>query len=281
MASSTASSTASLTSCPLKKGVYSHSGPSDIRSPCPLINSLANHGYIPRDGRNVRASELTAAMNEVGLSSALGAVFSHPIFNENNKAFGQNLEAPKQPRSFFGNVWYLFRNPWAALFSAFAMRKPGQEDSAGTKCINIDQLGLPGVVEHDISLTRRDHQQGDNITLQPDLVRDLLASSTDGKTLTAADLAALRRRRIDKQHEVNPGLYYGPLQHQIACTEIALVLDVFGDGDKVRCDYARAFFQEERLPIEEGWKRRRWWSLGFLELGKTVMKVKKLVGVDV
>ncbi|KAK3938601.1 hypothetical protein QBC46DRAFT_389835 [Diplogelasinospora grovesii] len=160
------------------------------------------------------------------------------------------------------------------------MRAPGQTDSSNHRILNLDQLALPGVVEHDISLTRRDCAQPQgNLAPQPDLIRDLLASSSDGETLTAEDLANLRRHRIAVQKKDNPGLFYGPMQHQIACTEIALVLDVFGDGDKVRCDYAKAFFQEERLPLQEGWKKRSWWrSLGFMELGKTVGKIKTLVG---
>jgi Peroxidase, family 2 len=91
----------------------------------------------------------------------------------------------------------------------------------------------------------------------------------------------LRRRRIHKQLEVNPGLTYGNPQHQVACTEIALILKVFGDGQKVRCDYIRALFQEERLPIQEGWKKRRWWSIGFLELMKTATRVKKVIGIEI
>ena len=270
----------------LQKGTYSPSTPSDLRSPCPLINCLANHGHIPRDGRGVRPSELTAAMNEVGLSAALGAVFANPIFLEHKEPKSAAEQTKKdnaqQSRSFLGYIWYLVRNPWAVLFSAFGMRRQGQTDSMGNRCLDLNQLGLSGVVEHDISLTRHDHQQGDNLSRQPDLIKDLLASSSDGgEYLRAEDLAALRRRRIGKQREVNPGLTYGPMQHQIACTEIALILDVFGDGKKLRCDYARAFFQEERLPIKEGWERRRWWSLGFLELGRTIGKVKALVGVTV
>jgi hypothetical protein len=26
--------------------------PGDLRSPCPALNALANHGFLPRDGRN-------------------------------------------------------------------------------------------------------------------------------------------------------------------------------------------------------------------------------------
>ena len=220
-------------------------------------------------------------MKEVGLSTALGAIFSNPIFLEHKEpktaAEMRKKAASQRSHSFLGYIWYLIRNPWAVLFSAFGMRRPGQEDAAGKKCLNLDQLGLPGVVEHDISLTRRDHAQGDNLSRQPDHSEDLVASSSDGgHTLSAEDLAALRRRRIEKQKEVNPGLVYGPLQHQIACAEISLILDVFGDGSKVRCDFARAFFQEERLPLQEGWKKRRWWSLN-----RTIGKVKQLTGIQV
>ncbi|KAK1233465.1 hypothetical protein PQX77_003361 [Marasmius sp. AFHP31] len=28
-------------------------GPDDLRSPCPGLNALANHGFLPRDGRNI------------------------------------------------------------------------------------------------------------------------------------------------------------------------------------------------------------------------------------
>ena len=250
-----------------------------------MLNSLANHGYLPRDGRNVHAGELTSAIHDVaGFSSALGAVFSHPIFLEHKQPPGDadSPPPPPPPRSVWAGVWHLLRNPSAILFR-FGMRRPGQTDAAGKRCLNLDQLALPNVIEHDISLTRRDYQQGDNIRPQPDLVQDLLASSSDGgQTLTAEDLAALRRRRIATQKEANPGVLYGPLQHIFACAEIALLLDVFGDGKKVRCDFARALFQEERLPVQEGWTRRRGCKrLGIFELGRTTIKIKGLIGVKV
>ena len=34
-------------------GVFRAAGPSDLRSPCPAFNTLANHGYFPRDGTGV------------------------------------------------------------------------------------------------------------------------------------------------------------------------------------------------------------------------------------
>jgi hypothetical protein len=274
-AASTSESTPLLSSN-LPRGTYAHSGPSDLRSPCPLINSLANHGYINRDGRNIPASQLNAAMNEIGLSRALGTVFAQPIFNEHQDPKTAHLR--KQP-SLLARLWALIRNPWI-MMAAFGMRRRGQVDAKGKKVLDLSQLAIPGVVEHDISLTRRDRQQNQgSVALQPDLVQDLLASSADGKVLTMEDLAAFRKRRIQRQLDDNPGLKYGAQEHGIGCTEIALVLDVFGNGKSIPCDYARAFFQEERLPVREGWRKRWLWTLGFLELASSVKKVKAVMGL--
>lgn len=45
-------------------------GPGDLRSPCPGINTLANHGLLPRDGRNIDLEVL-------GEATALGYNMEH------------------------------------------------------------------------------------------------------------------------------------------------------------------------------------------------------------
>jgi len=40
-------------------------GPGDLRSPCPALNTLANHGYIPRDGRNMYFRQLINVQTEI------------------------------------------------------------------------------------------------------------------------------------------------------------------------------------------------------------------------
>ncbi|KLU85627.1 hypothetical protein MAPG_04649 [Magnaporthiopsis poae ATCC 64411] len=39
-------------------------GTNDLRSPCPMLNALANHGFLPRDGRNVSMEQLIAGFKE-------------------------------------------------------------------------------------------------------------------------------------------------------------------------------------------------------------------------
>ena len=256
-----------MPSAPLQRGDYAPVKPGDLRSPCPAINALANHGYIPRDGRNVRANEILDGMNQYGLGSFLGAVFTHPIFLE------QSSKSTKKP-----TWWNTLVHPFATAFASFGMREPEQRDADGVACLNLDQLALHNVVEHDVSMTRLDFAQGDNNTAQPQLIADLLASSSNGKTITIPDFVGLRKRRYEKQKEDNQKLEFQGMQVQIACTEIALILKVFGNGKEVPVDYVRAFFQEGRLPRNEGWLKRRWWTLGLIELNMLASKIKGFLG---
>ncbi|KZM21430.1 uncharacterized protein EKO05_0006230 [Ascochyta rabiei] len=255
------------------KGMYVPAGPDDKRSPCPMVNSLANHGYLPRDGRNVLAHEIKAAMNEAGISATLNALFVNAIYNVHKEK--------DEKDKLLSRVWTTACDPWT-LLSRFGMRRPGQTDSFGRPILDLDQLALPGAVEHDISLTRRDHDQKEgNCARQEDLVDDLLASSTDRKNITREGLAGLRRRRIATQREDNPGLTYGPLQHEMSCGEIALILGVFGDGKSAPYDFVAPFLQEERLPIKEGWTKRWWWTLGLVEVKIIATQVKSLIGLQI
>ncbi|KAI1848720.1 hypothetical protein JX265_005654 [Neoarthrinium moseri] len=264
------------------KGTYIPSGPNDLRGPCPVINSLANHGYLPRDGRDCRVGDFTAAMHALGISPVLGATLSNPIFLERVVPGLKGDDVVQPSRSLLGKIWYIVRNPWAIAFTGFGMRRPGQVDSMGNKCLGLDQFALHGAVEHDISLSRWDIAQGDNHTRQPELVKRLLESSSDGgKTLTLEDLANFRRRRIEEQKESNPEVTYEKKQHQTACGEIALILSVFGDRKSIPCEYVRALFLEERLPVQEGWKKRQWWTVGLVELERVVSKVKKFIGLQI
>ncbi|KAF2398698.1 Cloroperoxidase [Trichodelitschia bisporula] len=38
---------------------------SDSRSPCPALNALANHGYLPHDGKNITAATFSTAIQSV------------------------------------------------------------------------------------------------------------------------------------------------------------------------------------------------------------------------
>ncbi|CAG9952849.1 unnamed protein product [Clonostachys rosea f. rosea IK726] len=43
---------------------WAPAGPSDSRSPCPGLNTLANYGYLPRDGKAIPMSKFISAITE-------------------------------------------------------------------------------------------------------------------------------------------------------------------------------------------------------------------------
>ncbi|KAF4602768.1 hypothetical protein EYR40_005985 [Pleurotus pulmonarius] len=59
--------------CPPQEG--------DVRSPCPALNTMANHGYINRSGKNLTAAALTSALQKCyNLSLPLAIVLSYGGF---------------------------------------------------------------------------------------------------------------------------------------------------------------------------------------------------------
>lgn len=257
------------------KGTFSPAQPTDLRSPCPMINCLANHGFLPRDGRSVHAAEMYDAVSGAGLGIVLASGFTTVAFREYHPTSAHNTNNKPKPKPK-GWLMQLLAN----LAKHIGMRRPGQTDAMGRPVLDLDELARPGVIEHDISLTRRDHQQPQgNNALQRDLVEELLEASKDGKMITREDLANYRKKRIAVQKEENPEAYYGTFEHLLSCGEISLILSMIGDGGKVPVNYLRAFLLEERLPLQEGWKPRRWWKLGFIALQIDIVRVWRLVGV--
>lgn len=130
-------------------------------------------------------------------------------------------------------------------------------------------------------MSRRDFAQGDNHSKQEDLVEDMLASASDGKNITVNDWAKFRVRRIEQQKRDNAKLEFGPAQNAMGLAETAFIQKTFGDrsrGWTVPVSYMAALFGEERLPIEEGWRKRWWWPVGFIELTSQAQVFKKVVG---
>jgi len=52
----------------------------DTRGPCPGLNSLANQGYLPRDGKNISLPQVEAAlMTGLHMSSTLASTLAHTL----------------------------------------------------------------------------------------------------------------------------------------------------------------------------------------------------------
>ncbi|KAF4470461.1 Chloroperoxidase [Fusarium albosuccineum] len=66
-------------------------GPGDFRGPCPMMNTLANHGFLPRDGKNLTEEAVVGALKRgLNFDEALGKIM-----------FEQALVANPEPNATF------------------------------------------------------------------------------------------------------------------------------------------------------------------------------------
>src|SRR5689334_2633593 len=96
-----------------KKHEYHPAGAGDLRSPCPVLNALANHGIISRDGRNITASQLKDALKHIGVGIDIRLSLV-------NSAYAVHDE-----------------------HSHRGLRNPEQVDDSGVPILNLDQTGRP------------------------------------------------------------------------------------------------------------------------------------------
>ncbi|KAJ6142456.1 hypothetical protein N7471_001909 [Penicillium samsonianum] len=213
----------------VEKGEYRPAASGDLRSPCPALNSLANHGLIPRDGHNITADQLKDALQYIGV----GVDIRHILVK---RAFTVHDET-----------------------SHIGLRNPGQVNESGIPVLDLDQTGRPHAVEHDVSLSREDRALGDCIKPDPDLVGRLVQYPGNKDSFTISDLGRFRKRRHAEQKAKNSELNFDSSKHKVACGEAAIFQSIFGKGFfyKLPTKYVKAMFQEERLPYKEGW-RPRW-----------------------
>jgi hypothetical protein len=212
--------------------------PTDSRSPCPLLNTLANHGYLyefslsdsrerckltvdsgrPHDGRNITAQDFGNAIHDAinfDISFGLGQA---------------NL----------------------------------QLSIIGKQVVDLEDLNAHELVEHRASLTRDDASSGDSIHLDPSRLTALLADSDT----TYLDISSLAKSRV--RVEALSGAPPLPAnQVQQAAGEVGLIMLAMADGEipvppssgtldysNVRApkDRLNAWLTDERLPVEFGWK---------------------------
>ncbi|KAG0650752.1 Dothistromin biosynthesis peroxidase dotB [Hyphodiscus hymeniophilus] len=170
----------------------------DQRGPCPGLNSLANHGYIARNGITGLA-EATAAINEVwGMGLDLGPILA-----------------------IMGTV---FVGDPLSLSPSFSI---GGETSAVSNLLfnGLGLLGTPrgligshNILESDSSITRNDlYVTGDAWTLDLSKFESWYAASNS----TVGDynmdvMAEVAATKFQETVETNPNFYFGPFTGMVA-----------------------------------------------------------------
>ncbi|KAJ5478289.1 hypothetical protein N7530_003798 [Penicillium desertorum] len=168
----------------------------DQRGPCPGLNALANHGYIPRSG-------------VVSFTNVIAAI---------NKVYGMGVDLATI-LAIMGTVW---TGDVLSLDPSFSIGGP---DTGVNNLLNNlggvlgEPQGLIGshnFIEADSSNTRDDlYVTGNSWTLNMDKFMAWYNMSTDG-TYDMSLMAKRAKIRMDETIHTNPDFYYGPVTGLIA-----------------------------------------------------------------
>ncbi|KJZ75693.1 hypothetical protein HIM_04850 [Hirsutella minnesotensis 3608] len=193
---------------------YQPPGPNDSRSPCPGLNVLANHGFLPRNGRKVNIIDLiigafTGLGVDPGTSAIVGAIgyaSSHNIFS-----LGFDLEDLRN---------HLFLIEHDCSFSRNDARIGNNND--------FD----PKLWE--VALNE-------------------LKKAKGGK-VRPTDIGRAKGERVQDAKRLNPRSAYGPRAVAFGGIEVGLVMSALGPTGVIPLNWIRSFFEEERMPTHLGWK---------------------------
>ncbi|KAL1998501.1 hypothetical protein VTN02DRAFT_6056 [Thermoascus thermophilus] len=231
-------------------GVHSFQPPNfengDQRGPCPGLNALANHGYIPRNGI-VSLVDVIAAINQVyGMGIDLATVLG-----------------------IMGTVWT--GNP-LSLDPSFSIG--GQSPAVNNLLDNaFGLLGTPqglvgshNFIEADSSNTRDDlYVTGNNYRMNMDKFMEWYNMAENGTF--SMDLMAKRAKiRMDQSKQTNPNFYYGPVTGLISRNAGYIFPGRFfrnysleNPEGVLTKEIVRNFFavygEEGNLTYKEGWER--------------------------
>ncbi|KAK5723290.1 hypothetical protein LTR15_004987 [Elasticomyces elasticus] len=196
-------------------------GPFDSRSPCPGLNALANHGWLPRSGRDISYEDIQyAAANAYNFAPDT----YHPAFLIANETFKLST-------------------------------------TGSSLTINLRDLTKHDAIEADGSQSRNDIYFGDNLhydvtvfsKVAADLKLDDYSDNENHVTVQSA-AKALAARQVEAKR-VNPTFNASATQIQGSFGTTALYLATLWDFDAKAAPKAwvKAFFEEERIAYREGY----------------------------
>ncbi|UQC90555.1 uncharacterized protein CLUP02_16085 [Colletotrichum lupini] len=198
---------------------WTPAGPDDFRGPCPMMNTLANHGFISHDGKNLTKDVVVKGLQDgLNFGTDLGTLM-----------FNMALIANPEPNATFFTLDQL--NVHNVLEHDASLR-----------------LWF---------FLRTDAAFGNNHVFNQSIFDESRAYWTKD-TLDAQQLANSKLARQVTSRAFNPNYTFTATVENFSLGEVAAPIIVFGDmtAGTVNKTLVEYFFQNERLPAELGWVKK-------------------------
>ncbi|KAF9443871.1 Cloroperoxidase [Macrolepiota fuliginosa MF-IS2] len=208
-------------------------GPSDIRGPCPGLNTLANHGYLPRNGVASPAQIITAVQEGFNMENSFARFVTYSAHLIDGNLVTDLLSIGQ------------------------ATNETGPAPPAPALAAGLDTHAL---FEGDASMTRADAYWGDNHSFNQTLFNELMSFMDkygNGRyNLTVA--SEIRWQRIQDSMSTNPTFGLIMPRFFTAYAETTFPINFFVDGRmtgtrSLSKEDAQYFFQRGQFP--DGWHR--------------------------
>ncbi|KAF9739049.1 sterigmatocystin biosynthesis peroxidase stcC 8 [Paraphaeosphaeria minitans] len=185
----------------------------ELRSPCPGINVLANHGILPRDGRNMNKSLMVDVLQK----------------------------------------WYNITEPVTLSLFNQALHETGRPNATTFDMVDIRLHHTPAVdaIEGDGSFSRADFYWGDNYSLNQTIWKQT-RSYWKGDTLDVQKFGNAARARYLTSKATNPWFFMDVTKAGTAMSFMANVLGD-AEAGTVPTAYVDEWIVLERLPTRWGW----------------------------
>ncbi|KAJ3780760.1 hypothetical protein GGU10DRAFT_414681 [Lentinula aff. detonsa] len=213
--------------------------PNDSRAPCPGLNTLANHGYIPRSGRDISFLTLVRAIMEVyNISLPLALMLTVPGFL----------------------IYARFQLHWNSSASFSDTESISKSFPSISYSITLSSLASfgPGLkIAHRASLVHPDYpsEKPDTNMLHGFLNYARLSDEQRG-CFTIHDLASFR---VSRESNLQGPNKLDGIHEQVALGESSLTWLLFAKqissstSPEISLSYLEQWFGEERIP--DGWTR--------------------------
>jgi hypothetical protein len=212
----------------------------DLRGPCPglnayvfsawflcskiyKINRLANHGFLPRNGRNVTAEKI--------LQAAIGTKYQNEIYCDLHNWLSSFRRLQHEPRrAHFGSkdgtsYVYWLDSVYAGRHQAVSIRLLLRLDAK----IWYMSFFSHGNIEHDASISRGDIYFGDNVSFNETIFQALVESAPNSDNYDPISAGATQKRRLAESQATNPNITNTDKEFSIRSQESALYLSLMGD----------------------------------------------------